>query len=117
MEPKPKEWGLDTVMLLERTDDGGADIAFDLRFTKARERTPENRNDFEPVRITLAGDRWASTGTEPRPAGKPKEPSPLGRENANGAAWSTRKVPATVVDGPAPAPSRARQANLRSPRR
>jgi hypothetical protein len=65
---------------LERTDDGGADIAFDLKFTKARERTPENRNDFEPVRITPAGDRWASTGAEPRPAGKPKEPSPLGQK-------------------------------------
>jgi hypothetical protein len=31
-----------------------------MTFTKARERTPENRADFEPAVITLANDTWTS---------------------------------------------------------
>jgi hypothetical protein len=37
-----------------------ADIAFNLKFPKARERTPDNRADFDPAVITLAGDAWKS---------------------------------------------------------
>src|SRR5206468_2050561 len=57
---KTREWQLDTVILLETIDRPGTDIAFSLNFTKARERSPENRADFEPAAITLANDRWES---------------------------------------------------------
>jgi hypothetical protein len=36
------------------------DIAFKCKFSKARERTPDNQADFDPAVITLAGDRWTS---------------------------------------------------------
>jgi hypothetical protein len=55
---KTREWQLDTVALMERMERPEANIAFRLTFTKARERTPDNRNDFEPTAITLAGDEW-----------------------------------------------------------
>jgi hypothetical protein len=55
-----REWQLDTVILLERVEQPGADIAFQLTFTKTRERTPNNRTDFEPALITLADDTWTS---------------------------------------------------------
>jgi hypothetical protein len=72
---KTREWGLDTVILLKRAKNTAVDIAFNLEFTKARERAPHNRADFETVTITLAGDRWSvdakhtKVGTE--------RPSPL----------------------------------------
>jgi hypothetical protein len=64
---KTREWQLDTVMLLERVEQPGTDIAFQMKFTKARERRPDNRADFESALITLAGDEWASErgGTAP----------------------------------------------------
>jgi AAA domain len=57
---KTREWQLDTVMLMERIDRPELDIAFKLTFTKSRERSPENRADFEPSVIMLAEDRWLS---------------------------------------------------------
>jgi hypothetical protein len=57
---KTREWQLDTVVLLERVEQPSADIAFQMKFTKARERSPRNRLDFEPAMITLADDRWTS---------------------------------------------------------
>ncbi len=57
---KTREWQLDTVGLMEEIERPGADIAFSLKFTKARERNPDNRPDFEPAVITLANDQWAS---------------------------------------------------------
>jgi AAA domain len=57
---KTREWGLDTVILMETIERPDADIAFSLKFTKARERTPENRADFDPAVITLARDTWTS---------------------------------------------------------
>ena len=48
-----KSWQMDASILLEEiTDRPWADIALRLKFLKARERTPENRDDFEPVIIT-----------------------------------------------------------------
>jgi hypothetical protein len=58
---KSREWQLDTVALMETIQRPEADIAFSLKFTKARERTPDNRADFEPAVITLANDKWEST--------------------------------------------------------
>jgi hypothetical protein len=57
---KTREWQLDTVTLMEQIERPEADIAFQIRFTKARERSPENRTDFDPAIVTLANDRWAS---------------------------------------------------------
>jgi hypothetical protein len=57
---KTREWQLDTVALMETVERPDADIAFALKFTKARERTPDNRADFEPAVITLSNDEWAS---------------------------------------------------------
>jgi hypothetical protein len=57
---KTREWQLDTVALMEDVDRPDADIAFNLKFTKARERNPDNRVDFDPAVITLADDRWKS---------------------------------------------------------
>jgi hypothetical protein len=57
---KTREWQLDTVALMERAERPETDIAFRLSFTKARERAPENRSDFEPALIMLANDEWMS---------------------------------------------------------
>ncbi len=56
---KAREWQLDTSILIER-DDSGADLAFRLKFTKARERRSDNRADFEPAAIALVDDEWVS---------------------------------------------------------
>jgi hypothetical protein len=55
---KAREWQMDTVGLMERCEIAGADLAFTMKFTKARERTPENRADFEPVTMQLVDDQW-----------------------------------------------------------
>jgi hypothetical protein len=55
-----REWGLDTVALLEKVERPELDICFKLSFTKARERRPDNRADFDQTIITLANDRWTS---------------------------------------------------------
>jgi hypothetical protein len=71
---KTREWQLDTVMLMEKTERLDVDISFNLTFTKARERSPTNRDDFQPVMITLTDDKWESTGAVIRRTA----PSPLG---------------------------------------
>jgi hypothetical protein len=68
---KTREWQLDTVALMERVDRPDLDIAFKLTFPKARERTPDNRSDFEPTIITLAADRWSSERGEQVKAKRP----------------------------------------------
>jgi hypothetical protein len=55
---KAREWQLDIVGLMERLKDTADDIAFTLSFTKAREKNPDNRADFEPVTMGLRGDEW-----------------------------------------------------------
>ncbi len=69
--PKMIEWSLSTTMLMGRVARPEADVAFRLEFPKARERTPDNRADFEPVVVTLAGDTWnAERGAPRRPPGR-----------------------------------------------
>jgi len=46
--------------LMERVEAAGADLSFSLKFTKARERTPDNRADFEPVTMSLREDQCMS---------------------------------------------------------
>jgi hypothetical protein len=72
---KTKEWQLDTVLRMEPAANAGADIAFNLEFRKARERTPTNRADFEPAKVALIGDRWTVEATG---IVKPGNVSPLG---------------------------------------
>jgi hypothetical protein len=80
---KSREWQLDTVVLMETAERPDADIAFRMKFTKARERTPQNHADFEPVIITLERDRWLFENAEKEkpekavPPSEPKPPSPL----------------------------------------
>jgi hypothetical protein len=57
---KTREWQLDTVALMEEIERPEADIAFCLKFTKRRERTPDNRSDFDAAIITLVDDQWSS---------------------------------------------------------
>jgi hypothetical protein len=76
---KTREWQLDAVMLAEPIERLGADIAFSLKFTKARERAPHNRADFEPVKIRLVEDHWSCE----RATRKIKSPSPLGQKFYN----------------------------------
>jgi hypothetical protein len=48
---------MDMVMIGEAID-RAADIAFCLKFDKARERAPQSREDFATVNITLQDDSW-----------------------------------------------------------
>jgi len=57
---KTREWKSDVVSLMEALERPELDIAFKLKFTKARERSPDNRADFEPAVVTLANDQWGS---------------------------------------------------------
>ena len=60
-----REWQLDVVMIAEEVDDPDADIALRLTFTKARQRRPETREDFETVILCLKDDVWTSQGAIP----------------------------------------------------
>ena len=56
---KTREWQMDTVVRLEQSDEDQSDgVSFQLSFDKARERTPETRADFIPVKVALVNDRW-----------------------------------------------------------
>jgi hypothetical protein len=56
---KTREWKMDTAILMKRVNDTESDdLTFSLEFTKARERTPENREEFANVTFTLRNDRW-----------------------------------------------------------
>ncbi len=61
-----REWQLDTVMIAEKVDDPDADIAMKLRFTKARQRRPETRDDFADVVLRLKDDTWTSERVTPK---------------------------------------------------
>ena len=89
-----REWQLDTSALLEPVERPGTDIAFTLKFSKARERAPHNRADFEPVVITLSRDQWdVEMSDGKKPDIKRKEPSPLAKK------FHGALVSATVATG------------------
>src|SRR5262249_33264693 len=54
---KTREWKMDTCILLERVTNA-EDLTFTIKFTKARERTPENRDSFEDTTVGLRNDQW-----------------------------------------------------------
>jgi hypothetical protein len=69
---KAREWQMDTVVLMKRVKAPDTDLAFTLEFTKARERTPENRADFESMTLKLVDDEWVSLlGDTPAPKRTP----------------------------------------------
>ena len=78
---KTREWQFDVVALMKKPEKEtpGRTLEFRLEFTKARERTPSNRAEFEPVSIWLdEDDRWQSSAPDGK-ADKPKKaPSPSG---------------------------------------
>jgi AAA domain len=69
---KAREWQFDSVALMERVDTED-DLAFTLKFTKVRGRTPENRADFQSVTIQLVGDQW--TLGKPTPKARMRSPA------------------------------------------
>ena len=71
---KKREWQVDIVAVMEDAEHPESDIAFKLTFKKARERNPDNRADFEPTVITLAGDKWLSEKGNISGSGKTKKP-------------------------------------------
>jgi hypothetical protein len=73
---KTREWQFDTVALMKvpETPTPVRLVEFRLEFTKARERTPNNRTDFEPVDIWIDdSNRWQSSASPAKPK---KMPSP-----------------------------------------
>jgi hypothetical protein len=70
---RSRDWGMDTQLILEPVENPSVDISFKLTFPKARERTPDNRHDFEEALIKLGGDQWTSTrgGGVARRIGRP----------------------------------------------
>jgi hypothetical protein len=83
---KSREWQLDTVGLMSKPEQVAEErlIDFTLDFTKARERTPKNRSDFDLVNIWLTeDDGWQSDrgrvlrSMPKRPMAKPARPAPL----------------------------------------
>jgi hypothetical protein len=75
---KTREWQFDVAMLLKRVEMPLLDIAFELTFTKSRERGPHNRNDFTPATIVLRDDVWQIEGEGLR--GPTKPASPVGQK-------------------------------------
>lgn len=55
---KTREWQMDAVAHFDRVERGDTDVSFSMKFTKARERTPTNRDDFQDVKIALVNDQW-----------------------------------------------------------
>jgi Bifunctional DNA primase/polymerase, N-terminal/AAA domain/Primase C terminal 2 (PriCT-2) len=55
---KTREFQMYTVMQLETVKRPDTDVSFLLKFQKARERKPENRTQFENVRIALVDNQW-----------------------------------------------------------
>jgi hypothetical protein len=53
-----KTWGADTVIHLSDPVSDGIKTGFQLTFQKARERGPENFEDFKTRRMTLENDQW-----------------------------------------------------------
>lgn len=67
---KTREWQLDLVAMLEEAKRADTDVSFKLSFTKARERAPWNRNQFQDVEIALVEDAWVYRTESPVAAAK-----------------------------------------------
>ena len=60
---KTREWQMDVVIHLTKVERPDTDVSFKLEFKKARERRPDNREDFQPVNVSLVDDSWHSDGS------------------------------------------------------
>jgi hypothetical protein len=60
-----RQWQMDTCILLERVSDTD-DLTFTIKFTKARERAPDNREDFADTTVRLRNDTWEITKGGPK---------------------------------------------------
>ena len=56
---KTREWQMDSYIQLDKIERPDTDVSFLLNFRKARERTPDNREQFDDTRVTLVNDRWS----------------------------------------------------------
>lgn len=57
-------WGMDVALLIKPIRSSSGEITFELRFTKSRGRTPENRDDFNDVVVALGpGERGTQVWT------------------------------------------------------
>jgi hypothetical protein len=80
---KTREWQFDTVAIMKvpETPAPGRLVEFRLEFAKARERTLNNRADFEPVEIWLdENNMWQSSVSPAKQAKQAKPPSPQARK-------------------------------------
>lgn len=68
---KTREWQMDTVIVAEAV--AKDHVGFNLRFTKARRRKPENCADFEDVYIELSNGRWHRSGAKQAAVGRPNK--------------------------------------------
>ena len=66
---------MDVVFHLTKAERADTDVSFKLEFRKARERRPDNREDFQPVNIFLVDDRWH--GDAPSVSQRAKKVSPM----------------------------------------
>jgi AAA domain len=81
-----REWQIDTVMRMKPIDSASDHVHFELEFTKARERAPDNRADFASKIIELKDDEWTATDivNDAKPAARgrqrDKQPSPTAQK-------------------------------------
>jgi AAA domain len=68
---KTREWQVDTVAILTLANGGSEDDMVEIRFTKARLRTPRTRAQFDPRLISCGPDGWRIVGEAPRSKGRP----------------------------------------------
>ena len=92
---KTREWQLDMVMHLTKVERTDTDLAFTLSFPKARERTPDNRDDFAEVEVTLIADQWMADTVVSRK----KEVPPLACKFLEALEAAIRKCSITTIDG------------------
>ena len=69
---KTRDWRMTSTIYLTKIERLGTDVSFELKFGKARERTPLNRDDFQTVNIALVNDTWVCSAaianqTPPQP--------------------------------------------------
>jgi hypothetical protein len=75
---KTREWQMNNVICLEPIERPDTDVSIRLKFTKARERAPKNRTEFEDTSIAIIGDQWTwDTASKKRCK---QDPSPLGQK-------------------------------------
>ena len=69
---KTREWEMDTVIMLSKLEDGGDDpsAAFQLEFTKARMKTPENFKQFATRIVRCTEDGFTSEDAPAATRGK-----------------------------------------------